>query len=974
MNSDLKKALETSIFNADIESNTQFQHKLITNDEEKIISVIREELEKCDEFIFSVAFITMGGLTLLLEEFKKVEQKGTKGKILTGDYLSFTEPKALRKLLSYKNIDLKIANNNKFHTKAYLFRKANIWTLIIGSANLTQGALTVNFEWNLKINSLENGKLVKSILEKFYKVFDSLDSLSESKLDLYEKIYDEIQKLKFSQNQIDIKNFEEIKPNQMQLEALANLEEISSKNNRALIVSATGTGKTFLSAFAVKNYKAKRILFLAHRKVILEKSMSSFKKILKDKNMLIFNKNFDFLKENGAQIKIDFINEPKNNIEKSKDSKDEIIVFAMVQTLNKKEYLNNFPEDYFDYIIVDEVHHSAAKTYQNILKYFKPKFLLGLTATPERSDKFNIYEFFNYNIAYEIRLHQAMQENFLCPFHYFGISDLIVNGESVSDKSSIKILTSDERIRHILEKSEYYGHSGKNLHCLIFVSNIEEGQILSNKLNSLNRKAIFLSSENSDSEREEAIKKLENSEIEFIITVDIFNEGIDIPSINQVIFLRPTSSSIVYIQQLGRGLRKHYSKDFTVILDFIGNYDKNFLIPIAISQNSNYDKDSMKRFLMNATNILPGESSISFDEIAKERIFESININNFSNRKLIEHDFNLLEQQLGRIPMLCDFFDKNMIEPSIILKYKKDYDSVLKTLKPKLDLGEISSLERNFLIFLSVFFSPAKRINEMIILKEFLKKQTNINFLEIKKILEVEYSLFNQEENIENAFKHLSKEIFINLSQIKTYPPILKKYEDDNNFKTYILNEDFQNSYINNPYFKLLIDDLVNYNLKYCEKYFTKISSGLKLYGEYTKQEAFWYSNLDFNNGYQVSGYTAFTKEKKLLIFITMVNSNARNIYTNIFYDNQTFNWFSKSSRYLEKNGIETIEGKIARGYFDISVFVKKNNGESFYYLGEVEKILDFKEVKDIHGKSMVEYIFRLKQEVKKDLLDYFNL
>lgn len=968
MKNELRKSLETSIFDAQIESNISYQHSLISNDkDEKIISLLREELETCDEFIFSVAFITLGGLTLFLEEFKKLEEKNILGKILTGDYLTFTEPKALKKLLSYKNINLKIANNNKFHPKAYLFRKGEIWTLIIGSANLTQSALTINFEWNLKVNSSENGKLIKSVLDKFYNIFNTSFLVNEDFLKLYEAKYRELKNIKILENSQTYP--QEIKANSMQEEALKNLKSLYSTSSKALLISATGTGKTYLSAFAIKEYKAKKVLFLAHRKVILEKSMESFKNIIKDKNMIIFDRDFSFLNfnsEKNTQIQINFTDN------KAIDTEN-LVIFAMVQTLNKKEYLENFPKDYFDYIVVDEVHHSAAKTYQNILNHFQPKFLLGLTATPERTDNFNIYEFFDYNIAYEIRLHQAMQENLLCPFHYFGISDLIINGESISDKTSINILTSDERLKHILEKSNYYGYSGEKLHALIFVSSVQEGELLSEKLNFLGRKSKFLSSKNSDIERENSIKDLETGELEFIISVDIFNEGIDIPCVNQVIFLRPTFSSIVYIQQLGRGLRKYKSKEYTVVLDFIGNYDRNFLIPIAISQNSNFDKDNMKRFMMNATNILPGESSISFDEISKEKIFENINNSNFSNKKLIEHDFNLLEQKLGKIPLLTDFFENNLIDPSIILKYKKDYDTILKIFRPKLNLGSLNILEKEFLIFLSTFFTPAKRIHEILILKEFLNF-SNLNeelgLLYFENILKNTYGLISQKENIENAFKHLSKEIFINLSQIKPYPYIL---ENKNGF--YSLRNEFKASYLNNMYFKMLIDDLIKYNLGYCEKYYKQSQSeSLNLYGEYTKQEAFWLTNLDFNNGYQVSGYTPFNKEKRLMIFITMVNSNARNIYSNIFYDNKTFNWFSKSSRYLKKNGNDTVEGKIAKNFYKISVFVKKANGENFYYLGDVDKILNFKEVKDLHNKSMIEYIFKLKHEIKRELFQYLNL
>ena len=416
-------------------------------------------------------------------------------------------------------------------------------------------------------------------------------------------------------------------------------------------------------------------------------------------------------------------------------------------------------------------------------------------------------------------------------------------------------------------------------------------------------------------------------------------------------------------------MRKNKGKDYTVILDFIGNYEKNFLIPIAISQDNSYDKDFLKRFLMNATDFLAGESSINFDEISREKIFENINKTNFSNRKLIEQDFKLLKNQLGRTPYLFDFYDKNMLAPTVILKYKKDYDEILKNIAPRERIGTLNSEEKNFLIFLSDFFTPAKRVHEMLILKEFfLKQKLNVENIKIK--LEKEYLLHNQEKNIQNAFEHLAKKIFVTLSTTKKFEPILNKKEE-----FYYLSEKFKKFYQENKYFKILIDDLINYNLAFAKKnYNSFVKESIKLFGEYTKQEAFWYLNLNFNNGFQVSGYTPFEKERKLLIFITMDNLEEKADYSNEFYDPQTFSWFSKSSRYLKRGKEITIEGKIAENFYEINVFVKKNNGENFYYLGDVEKVLDAYEIKDSQGKSMVKYIFKLKKDVKAELLDYFNM
>ena len=875
---------------------------------------------------------------MILEQLKDLEARGVKGKILTGDYLTFTQPKALKKLLEFKNIELKVLSDEKFHAKGYFFRKGDIWTMIVGSSNLTQTALTVNFEWNLKINSLKDGKIATEILNNFYDVFNKIPALDMDSLLEYERVYN-LSKEYTKKKKEEIREYKEITPNIMQKQALENLNNLRKYERKGLLISATGTGKTYLSAFDVRNANPKRVLFIAHRKTILQKAKETYENILRDKKIVIYG-------------------------EEDIDEAD--VVFAMIQTLSKENHMTKFSPDYFDYIVVDEVHHGGAKSYQSVLNYFIPKFLLGMTATPERGDNFDIYKLFDNNIAYEIRLHDALKEELLSPFHYFGISDIEIDGELINEKSGIKKLTADARVNHIIEKSRFYGYSGDKIHGLIFVSRIDEALLLEEKFQERGVKAIALTGDDSDEKRERSIAQLENGEIEYIITVDIFNEGVDIPCVNQVILLRPTESSIVYIQQLGRGLRKYPDKEYVVILDFIGNYEKNFLIPIAVSQNSNYDKDYMKRFIMNGTDMIPGQSSIIFEEIVKERIFENINRTNFSTKKNIEKDFILLEKQLGRVPMLYDFFEKNMIEPSVILKYKKTYDEVLRILKPREEFPTLDSRESNYLTFLSSFFTPAKRVHEMVILQELLNKE-RVSIEEIGKILEERYSLYNQEESIENGVKHLAKEIFVSLSTAKEFLPIIERYEDD-----IVLSGDFKKSYEGKLYFKNLIDDLIRYNLAYVEKnYKQREEETILRYKEYSKQEAFWYLNLDFNNGYQVSGYTVFEEQRKVILFITLDDTPPFTQYDNKFYDNRRFTWYSKNQRCLSRNGKLTAEGKIAENYYILEAFIKKKSGENFYYIGKVKEVLNPKEIVNYKGNSVVEYELLLKDEIEENLYNY---
>lgn len=932
MENSLIESLRTSAINSSYESKIEFQQKLLSNKQEKMITILRKELEKCDEFIISVAFITESGLTLILEQLRELEIKGVKGKIMTGDYLNFTQPKALKRLLKFKNIELKLLSNEKFHAKGYFFKRDKMWSIYIGSSNLTQTALTTNFEWNLKVNSLEDGKIAKNVIGEFDSIFNSIKNIDLIILEQYEEIYklnrDFIKKQK-TQLQIN----EVIVPNQMQKNALEKLEKLRKNEDRGLLISATGTGKTYISAFDVKNANPKKILFIAHRKLILQKAIESYQKIIPEKEMALYEKNPD----------ADY-------------------VFAMVQTLSKDENLKQYAKDRFDYIVVDEVHHSGAKSYQNIIDYFKPKFLLGMTATPERTDNFNIYDIFNHNIAYEIRLYDALAENLLTPFHYFGISDIEIDGEVINEKTSINNLSADVRVDYIIEKSKFYGYSGDKLHGLIFVSRKDEAKNIAQKLSERGINSKALVGEHSDKEREHVVRQLQNGEISYIVTVDIFNEGIDIPCVNQIILLRPTQSSIVYIQQLGRGLRKYKDKDYVVVLDFIGNYEKNFLIPVAVSQDNTYDKDYLKRFIIHGTEIIPGESTITFERIAKERIFENINRSVFSNRKNIEKDFKILEMQLGRVPMLYDFFEKNMIDPSVILKYKKTYDEILNTLKPSHNLGTLSSIEQNYLKFLSSFFTPAKRIHEMEIIN-YLIRNKFVDLEQITEYIEDKYKLKDQTLNTKNALDHLVKQIFTSLSTIKEFLPII-----ENNIGIYKLSTMFKDSYEKNKYFKLLIDDLINYNLSYCLKhYFNSDEICIVKYREYTKQEAFWCLNLDYNNGYQVSGYTVFEEERKVVLFVTLKDG----AYDNKFFDNKTFTWYSKNNRCLKRSGKLTIEGKIAENFYKLEVFVKKELSENFYYLGQVKEVVEFKETLSNKGNKLVEYKLKLENEIEDSLYEY---
>lgn len=572
---ELRAGLETGFINSGYNSSLAYQPQFLSNNHKegkKVLSSIEDELMSCDKFQISVAFITMGGITPLLQTLKELEKNGIPGEILTTNYLNFSEPKALEKLHGLSNITLKMYDVEKaaegFHTKGYIFKKEEIYRIIIGSSNMTSAALTSNREWNTKVVSTEQGEVAKQIVEEYNELWNSRYALSfDNFYEEYKERYQIIKRQREIAKSEEIPSIEKyrLKPNAMQVGFITNLRKILEKGeDRALLISATGTGKTYASAFAMRELGFKRVLFLVHRGQLARQTKKSYEKI--------FDKS----------VSMGLVGAGYSDYDRD-------YVFATVQTLNRDEHLRKYAPDDFDCIILDEAHHSSANTYQKVMNYFTPKLWLGMTATPDKRDDDidgkNIYQIFNYQIAYEIRLQQAMEENMLCPFHYFGITDVSLLGDKeIKSKklteSSFNQLVGDERVKHIIEQANYFGHSGDRVKGLIFCSRIDESVELSNKFNqTINPetgrffRTIALNGEATEEERQRAFERLAMDEnmldtanqsnakqifdtegkiqpLDYIFSVEILNEGVDIVEVNQVIMLRPTESPIVFIQQL----------------------------------------------------------------------------------------------------------------------------------------------------------------------------------------------------------------------------------------------------------------------------------------------------------------------------------------------------------------------------------------------------------------------------------------
>ena len=562
---ELRAGLETGFINGGYNSSLAYQPQFLSNNHKegkKVLSSIEDELMSCDKFQISVAFITMGGITPLLQTLKELEKNGIPGEILTTNYLNFSEPKALEKLHGLSNITLKMYDVEKaaegFHTKGYIFKKEEIYRIIIGSSNMTSAALTSNREWNTKVVSTEQGEVAKQIVEEYNELWNSRYALSfDSFYEEYKERYQIIKRQREIAKSEETPSIEKyrLKPNAMQVGFITNLRKILEKGeDRALLISATGTGKTYASAFAMRELGFKRVLFLVHRGQLARQTKKSYEKI--------FDKS----------VSMGLVGAGYSDYDRD-------YVFATVQTLNRDEHLRKYAPDDFDCIILDEAHHSSANTYQKVMNYFTPKLWLGMTATPDKRDDDidgkNIYQIFNYQIAYEIRLQQAMEENMLCPFYYFGITDVSLLGDKeIKSKklteASFNQLVGDERVKHIIEQANYFGHSGDRVKGLIFCSRIDESVELSNKFNqTINPetgrffRTIALNGEATEEERQRAFERLAMDEnmldtanqsnakqifdtegkiqpLDYIFSVEILNEGVDIVEVNQVITLRKT--------------------------------------------------------------------------------------------------------------------------------------------------------------------------------------------------------------------------------------------------------------------------------------------------------------------------------------------------------------------------------------------------------------------------------------------------
>jgi len=894
----IQQAVITGFVDQTNSSLTDYRPSILTNDpitNEKVLSTILEELRICESFFLSVAFITSGGVASIMGTLIDLEEKGVKGKVLVSEYLNFTEPEALRKLLKLKNVELKIARDSDFHSKGFLFTHASYYSIIIGSSNLTQGALTKNKEWNLKVTAHKDSELFKNTLTEFDKVFSSAFPVDEDYLVKYSFIHNSEKRLRSGLRKELLKNTisNEITPNKMQQEALNNLVHLRNLGkNKALLVSATGTGKTYLSAFDVLKFKPKKLLFLVHRKNIAQKAMETFQSIMDE------------------TVKMSLYTSGNNNTNVD-------FIFSTIQTFSRDEHLH-------------------------------------------------------------------LAQEMLVPFHYFGITDIEVNGQLVDENTSIQDLNRLDRVNHILENLQKFGTDDGITRGLVFCSKNEESAFLSNELNQLGYKTIALSGNSSEDERSRAIDLLETDDLEikldYIFSVDIFNEGIDIPRLNQVVMLRPTQSAIIFVQQLGRGLRKREGKSYLTVIDFIGNYQNNFLVPIALFGDKSYSKENLRKLVNRTEKAIVGASTIHFSRIIKEKIFHSIDTGKLQEKRKLVEEYKLLKGKIGRIPTMIDFINHGERDP---FQYIQNYDSYYYFLLSQKENIEIISKEDLDLIkFLSNDVLNPIRFVDVDLFKTILEEKS-ITIEDYKKL----YYLENQTALDDSVLNH-AIQVINGLFVTEKFNKNLVKVGQNRNYE--IITREKNSIKIGNSLNQLILKkdvfesllDLCNYSLLKIKQLGNDVyKNDFILNQRYSRKDVFrilcWDSNPVAQN---VGGYMIAPTKKDCAIFVNYhkdENISATTKYHDRFDSRNEFIWMSKNKRKLTSPDVSQILDQTISN-MRIPLFVKKSNaeGNDFYYLGNMlvkkETALEKMILKEDGDKvSVVEMNFSLLSPVENSLYDY---
>lgn len=830
------------------------------------LATIQANLRMCEKFCFSVSFIKKAGLVLLANDIKSAIERGAKGKIITSTYQNFTDIESLnffmKLALAFDNFechlddecfyDEKNYSTNGFHTKGYLFEFNERCELIIGSSNITRYALLKNIEWDLVVDCQIQDESYQNAYKEFGELWDKTYELTQERINIY------AQKLNFVIERWDMDYDiaeQKIKPNYMQRKALKELNRNRAIGvSRSLIISATGSGKTYLAAFDALNFAPNKLLYVVHEGSILRKSLETFQEV------------FGGLKTCGMY---------------TGEAKEIEADFLFTTNVSMCRYLSLFDKKEFDYIIIDECHHAVADTYRQIIEYFEPEFLLGLTATENRMDNKDVAELFGNNIPYELRLRDAIINDLIVPFHYYGIRDELVNYDlsDVSERRLIAQISDVDNCEFIHQQIESHRLEGQKLKALAFCRNIQHARMMADNMGDYYHTA-FLSGQNNTGERIRAYNDLQsdNKELEILFAVDILNEGVDIPGVNMVLFLRPTESSTIFIQQLGRGLRKYPNKYYVTILDFIGNsYKRSVHIALALGSLSKgyiLEKKLLKSMVAHDFKELGLDDygvKIDIDNLSKEEILHYIDNENFNQLRYLKNDYQNFKNYLKTptYPKHMDYVNSDYA-PNL-LKFMKikvngkktnSYYGFLKGIGEEVPL--FSDEQINAINYLSNLL-PLVRRHEFLVIKYLLNGLSS--FYEIRQLISDEIAGYSDEQ-LNHALKFMEENGVIGRSS----GMITLKCNLDPEF------EDF-------------VSDILDYGLsQYSVKY--KDEDDFLLYQEYRQDQALL-KILENPNHNQLGTYY---KNGNMYIFAGLKKDDTVKEHLNYkdkFIDNETFQWES---------------------------------------------------------------------------------
>lgn len=869
--------------------------KFITNyTENTFLDNLRNSIEKCTSFCFSVSFIKKAGLVLIERVLEEALKRGVKGKIITSTYQNFTDIPSLRTFLSWMenypnfecHLDFNSFGDNGFHSKGYLFEYSDSIEFIVGSSNITRFALLKNIEWNVSIKAEESFDSANSAKKEFEDLWNKTLKLDHNLIAKYQL------QLDYAIEKWDMDYYDpislKIKPNSMQRRALKELQRYRSMGvNKALIVSATGSGKTYLAAFDARNMDAKRVLFVVHRDKILNDALDTFKRVFG------VSRTYGLYVGKNKELDCDF-------------------VFASNIMLSM--HLDQFDKNEFDYIVMDECHHAVADTYQKIMNHFTPEFMLGLTATPERMDNVDVFELFDKNVPFELRLRDAIINDLVVPFHYYGIRDQLADYSYVDAAQISKEIAKPENVAFIVGEIRKHHQNGK-LKAIAFCSSISHASLMADELADFGFSTVALTGKNDYGQRVKAFNDLQddNNPLEIICAVDILNEGVDIPQVNMVLFLRPTDSSTIFIQQLGRGLRKYEGKQYLTVLDFIGNnYKRSIQIALALgslSKSTIIEKQYLIDLIQNdfhALNI-PGVV-INIDSLSKEEVIDNIRNENFNKMTYLQKDYENFKKYLNKetYPTHMDYLN-NDCAPDLLrfsktsmLNAKGSYYNFLNKIG-EATLPVFSAEQISFINTISNLL-PIARVDEYIIIKQLLEK----GYLNFEELIN-----YNDKVTIDSLNHGL------------------KRWIDSKIIKDNKLNIELSEKLLD------FVQDIIEYGLTRYDIEFGEFDGIYKLYGNYYSDQIQSVRRRSFSPYMRGTEFDLTNKETYCYVTLNKdIDKDARLNYKDKFLSPKIFQWESvKNTTLTTGDGPKLLNTEV------IHLFVRKVKNEDniampFTYFG----------------------------------------